>query len=248
MSTRVDASVRIDAAGRELLRQWLALPLGATVELDQLNMITNSERIDVQSLQAGVSDGPVCTTLSTLAPESFDRARDLLAGVRLASLGPHGLAMPVQIFGRAHAQLVDAVAAASARIASAIRDITGEVFADASAGLGYEALIHRGSVATGIELRHESELVLLRIYDGGALEADHAGLLDAICEDRQIELEQAAARLGITLTDRRQQYYEPGHPESLISAAVSRGEASLACATVLDAEAPVWRPRVLRAL
>jgi hypothetical protein len=237
MGIRVEALARIDPACHELLRQRLKLPLGASVDLDQLTILTDPEQIDLPRLQAGISGGPVCMTLSALAPDPFARARDLLAGAGLASLDPYGLAVPVQVLGNIHAALLEAVALASARVAAALRDIAAEAFTDVSAELGYKFSICRGAVATGIELRHESELVLLRIHDGGALEAEHAGLLEAICEDRQLALQQAAVGRGIIFANRRQQYYEAGSPGSLISVAVSRGDTSLARATALEAEA-----------
>jgi hypothetical protein len=150
----------------------------------------------------------------------------------------------------ARVELDSAVAAASSAIAGATRDITAEAFAGAAHELRYTVSMCRGTTATGLELRRANEVVLLRIHDGGAIESDHAGLLDGSCGDRQRELEEAVARRGITLTGRKQRNHGAYHGGELISAAASRGDASLARATVTDAEQvspPARGPRLFSA-
>jgi hypothetical protein len=64
-------------------------------------------------------------------------------------------------------------------------------------------------------------------------------LSDATCTDRQLELEQAAARRGIVLTQRNQHYHGAPRGGALIAAAGASGDPSLARATALAASQPV---------
>jgi len=126
-------------------------------------------------------------------------------------------------------------------VATATRDVTAESFAKAGTDLGYTVSVCQGSEATGIELRHDHEVLLPRIRNGGEIEADHARLVNATCGDRQLELEQAVGRRGVTLTNRRQRYHDASHGGNLITAAARR-DTSLARATVAEVE-PI-RPAV----
>ena len=78
--------------------------------------------------------------------------------------------------------------------------------------------------------------MLIRVHDGGEVEFDHAGLFDAACGERQLELEQGAERRGVTLTQRNQHYHGAPGGGALIAAAGASGDPSLARATALAAE------------
>lgn len=235
MSTRVTASTRMSAACQQLLRERLDLTLDATIELGNLNMIMETEQVSLPSLREIITAEPVSMTLGTLVPDLFEHTRGLLAAEESAA---ESAADPRALASLAQAGLADALAAAGAVIADTTRDITAEAFAEAGAELGYAVSVCRGDVATGIELRREHEIVLLRVEDGGSVESDHAGLADGTCGDRQRELEQAAARRGITLTHRDQEDHGTAAGGKLILAAAARRDPSLARATALDAQQP----------
>lgn len=122
-----------------------------------------------------------------------------------------------------------------------VRDIIANAFADAGLDLGYTVSVCGAEAATGLELRREHEIVLLRVHDSGEVEFDHAGLSDAACTDRQLKLEQAVARQGVVLTQRIQ--HDHGTPQggALIADALATGDPSLARATALTASRPTQR-------
>lgn len=231
MSTRVTASARMSAACQQLLRERLNLALDATVELGSLNTMLETETFSLHALREIITAEPVSMALGALAPDRFDHACELLANAEPA-------ADSGALTSSAQAGLADALATADAVIAAATRDITAEAFAAAGAELGYAVSVCRGDLATGIELRREHEILLLRVDDGGSVESDHAGLVDATCGDRQVELERAAARRGIALTRRDQDDHGTADGGKLIRAAAARRDPSLARATVLDAQQP----------
>ena len=229
MSTRVSASARISAACRQLVNQRLNIALGSSVDLGQVNTALDSGRIDLPTLQ-GMLTGEISGVLSTLAPVPFTRARDILTRPQMASVNPSALMLS------ARTELASAVSVASSAIAGATRDLTAEAFTEAGHELQYSVSMCRGATTTGIELRRATEVVLVRIHDGGLVETDHAGLVDSTCADRQHELEEAVARRGIELTRRTQKNHGAYNGGELIGAAASRGDPSLARATVTDAE------------
>jgi hypothetical protein len=237
MSTRVTASARISAACRQLVNQRLDIALGSTVELDRASTALASGRVDLPTLQGLVAVGEMASVLAMLAPAPLARARDILAGSGAAAASPSALIMS------ARAELASAVTMASSTIAGATRDVTAEAFAEAGTELQYAVSLCRGGTTTGVELRRAHEVLLLRIHDGGLVESDHAGLVDGTCGDRQRELEEAVARRGIELAGRKQLNHGTYQGGELISAAVSRGDESLARATVTDAEQPPPRTR-----
>jgi hypothetical protein len=236
MSTRVSASATISAACRDLVNRRLNITLGSTVDLGRVQSALDSGRIDLPALH-GIMTGEIEGVLSALAPAPFARARDILAGPALGAGHPSALMLS------ARTELASAVTTARSAIAGATRDVTADAFAEAGRELQYTVSLCRGISATGIELRRPNEVMLVRIHDGGAIESDHAGLVDNSCADRQHELEEAVARRGIALTGRKQLNHGAYNGGDLISAAAALGDPSLARATVTDTERPVMDPR-----
>jgi len=236
MSTRVSASARISAACRDLVNQRLNITLSPAVDLGQVQSALDSGRVDLPSLR-GMVAGEISGVLSALAPAPFARAQGILAGPAPGAGGASALMLS------ARTELTSAVTAARSAIAGATRDVTADAFAEAGRELQYTVSLCRGASATGIELRRTNEVMLLRIHDGGAIESDHAGLVDSGCTDRQRELEEAVSRRGIVLTGRKQLNHGAYNGGDLISAAASLGDPSLARATVTSAERTGARPR-----
>lgn len=245
MSTRVNGSVQMSAACRELLSQRLSIPLGASIALDDLSALLCASRPAVIArLQQLVGAPTLSTVLGKLAPAQFSRAASLLAAPGLPGGG-----MPVtgpqlttarqtpDTARAARAELADAVAVAEARIARESRDLTADAFAGAAEELGYVISSRfRGDTASGLELRRQHELIMLLVHDDGTVESDHAGLSDAVCGSRQVELEAAARRRGITLTNRRELSHMQAGGGDLITLAARRRDPSLARAAVLASE------------
>lgn len=118
MSTRVSASAMLSAAFQEQLREQLGLHLDPVVELGRLHAFLDSERIDVPAIEEIISAETVSSVLGKLAPGAFGRVCDLLARAWDAAPDQQALAASAQ------AKLAEAVAAADARIAAAMRGIT----------------------------------------------------------------------------------------------------------------------------
>jgi hypothetical protein len=236
MSTRVTASTRISAACRDLVNRRLHITLGSTVDLGQVQSALDSGQVDLAALRGMVS-GEIEGVLSALAPAPFARARDILAGPTLRADHPSASMLSARV------ELASAVTTARSAIAGATRDVTADAFTEAGRELDYTVSLCRGASVTGIELRRPHEVILMRIHDGGAIESDHAGLVDNRCTDRQRELEEAVARHGIALTGRKQLNHGAANGGGLISAAASLADPSLARATVTDAERPAAGPR-----
>jgi hypothetical protein len=231
MSTRVTASARLSTACRQQLREQLGLSLDPAVELGRLSSIMESGRLSLPALQEMISAPEVNSVLSALAPAEFGGASALLSST--GNPDPQALAASLQD------ELAGAVAAADAAVAATARDITANAFAESGVELGYTVSACRADAATGLELRREHEIVLLRIHDGGEVDFDHAGLFDSACGERQLQLEQGAERRGITLTQRSQYYHGAPSGGELIAAAGASGDPSLARATALAAGQPV---------
>jgi len=230
MSTRITAAARLTATCRQQLRDQLSLNLDPAAELGRVSALMASARITLPDLQELVSNPMVSSVLATLAPVQFGEVRNLLADARNPS--PLALATSLQ------AGLAQAIAAADAKVTATARDITANGFAESGLDLGYTVSVCHAETATGLELRREHEIVLVRVQDGGDVEFDHAGLFDAACTDRQLELEQAAARRGVILTQRNQHYHGAPDGGALIAAAGASGDPSLARATALAASRP----------
>lgn len=230
MSTRVTASARLSTACQQQLRDQLGLSLDPAVELGRLSSIMESGCISLPALQEIISAPAVSSMLGALAPAEFGGVSTLLAAA--GNPDPQALAASLQ------AGLAGAVAVADATVTATARDITASAFAESGLELGYTVSACRAETATGLELRREHEIVLLRVHDGGEVEFDHAGLFDAACGGRQLALEQGAERRGVALTQRNQHYHgAPGGGE-LIAAAGASGDPSLARATALAAGQP----------
>lgn len=229
MSTRVVTNTRLAVACQELARQQLRLPAAATMDLSGLRTALGTvQRIDLPALGQLVSAAPVRMTLGTLAPAPFGTVSQLLSSQR------PGADLETAA-DSAREALGSALSMASAAIGAATRDITAEAFTAAGRELGYTIAVCRGDVATGIELRRDHELVLMRVDDDGAVESDHAGLAGSECGDRQRELEEAAARRGVVITRRDEQRHASARGGELIRAAAGRRDPSLARAVALSA-------------
>jgi len=230
MSTRALTSTRLAVACQELARQQLRLPAAATLDLSGLRTALGAvQRIDLPAIGRLVSSAPVRMTLGALAPAAFGTVSQLLAGQR-PGVDPETAA------ASAREALGSALSTASAAIGAATRDITAEAFTTAGRELGYTISVCRGDAATGIELRRDHELMLMRVDDGGAVESDHAGLPGGAGGDRQRELEEAAARRGVVITRRDERRHSSGRGGELIRAAAGRRDPSLARAVALSAQ------------
>jgi hypothetical protein len=238
MSTRITAAARLSATCRQQLREQLSLDLDPADELGRVSALMESAQITLPDLQQLVSTPTVSSVLGTLAPAEFSEVSSLLTGAR--HLNPLDLASSVQ------AGLAEAIAVADAKVTATARDITADVFAESGLDLGYTVSVCQAEAATGLELRREHEVVLVRVHDGGDVEFDHAGLFDAACTDRQLELEQAAERRGIVLTQRNQHYHGAPRGGALIAAAAASGDPSLARATALAASQPAQQASARR--
>jgi hypothetical protein len=241
MSTRVSATVKMTAACQDLVRHRLQLPPTATAQLESLKAMMATGRAELPALRQMVGRETVRSTLGALAPAAFQQACTMLTTAKVPGISQAAFAASVQ------SQLSDAVSAAETSIANATRALTADAFAQAGADLGYTVSVCAGNSTTGMELRRNHELILLRIHNGGAVESDQAGLKDATCGDRQRELEEGAARLGITFADRCQRNHGLAVGGDLITTAARQHDTSLARATVRDAEpasAPERGPRL----
>jgi hypothetical protein len=230
MSTRVTAAARLSATCREQLREQLRLSLDPAPELDRLSSVVESGRLSLPDLQEMISVPAVSSVLGTLAPAEFGEIQSLLAGA--GSPDPQTLAADLQ------AELAAAVTAAATAVNATARDITAKALEDSALELDYAVSTCRADTATGIEMRRGNEIVLMRVHDSGEVEFDHAGLSDGACGERQIQLERAAERRGVTLTQRNQSYHGAPRGGELIAAAGASGDPSLARATALAAAAP----------
>ena len=233
MSTRVLTNTRLAVACQELARQQLQLPATATLDLSGLRAaLTSVQRIDLPTLGQLVSAAPVRMTLGALAPTAFGTVSQLLTSQRPGVDADTAAVSAREALGRA-------LTTASAAIGATTRDITAEAFTEAGRELGYTISVCRSDVATGIELRRDHELVLMRVDDDGTVESDHAGLVGSACGDRQRELEEAAARRGLVITHRDEQRHSSARGGELIRAAAGRRDPSLARAVALSARPAV---------
>jgi hypothetical protein len=227
MSTMVTASARLTAQSRQHLREQLGLSLDPAAELDRLSSILESGMAGLPALQQMIGTTEASMALTALAPVEFGELTSLLADA--GNLGEQTLAESLQ------SGLAEAVAVADARITAAARDMTANAFAESGAELGYTAWVFSADAATGVELRRDHEVVLVRVHDDGAVDFDHAGLFDAACGERQLQLERGAERRGVVLTQRNQRYHKASGGGELIAAAGASGDPSLARATALAA-------------
>jgi hypothetical protein len=235
MSTRALTHARLAVACQELARQQLRLSAAATLDLSGLSTALGTvQRIDLATIGELVSAAPVRMTLGALAPAAFGVVSQLLSGQQ-SGVDPETAATS------AREALGSALSTASAAIGAATRDIAAEAFMAAGRELGYTISVCHGDVATGIELRRDHELMLMRVDDDGVVESDHAGLADSTCGDRQRELEEAAARRGLAITHRDEQRNSSAQGGELIRAAAGRRDPSLARAVALSVRPAVPR-------
>lgn len=228
MSTRVMGSAELNAACRELVSQQLNISLHHDLVLGELATALDAGRLDLPAIQSLVADREISGVLAALAPVSFGKVTQGLDSLDLTG-------QPAALLS-VRSDLAEAALTANTAIDTATRDLTVAAFAEAAVELGYTVLPERGAEVTGLELRRDNELLLLRVHDGGLVESDHAGLADARCGDRQRELEEGAARRGVLLTNRKQHEHGSYQGGELIAAAAVRGEVNLARATVVDHE------------
>lgn len=227
MSTRVTASAMLSATCRQQLREQFGLSLDPEAELGRLGQIMQSGQVGLPTLMEMAVASETSSVLQALAPEEFAALRMTVADG--TPLDAPALTTALQ------AGLAGAVGAARAAITIAARDITANAFAEAGAELGYTVSVCQGDAATGVEMRRDHEVVLVRVHDSGDVELDHAGLFDASCGERQLRLEQGAERRGVRLTRRNQEFHGAASGGELIAAAAATGDASLARATALAA-------------
>jgi hypothetical protein len=230
VSSNVVTNIRLRAACAELAHEKLHLGAAATLDLSGLRAAMDATaRIDLPAIQQMIGTESVRLTLSGLAPAAFGNVTQFASG-------PQYGADAADAAASAQAALATAVATAAAAIGVVTRDVTADAFAAAGAELGYQVAVCRGDAATGIEMRRDHEIVLMRVDDSGAVESDHAGLADATCGDRQHELEAAAARRGVVVTERREQHHGSADGGQLIRIAAARRDPSLARAVILAAQ------------
>jgi hypothetical protein len=207
MRTRFSASARLSPACREQLGRQFALHLDPMVEVGRLYARLDAERLDTVALRDMINTEAARSVFGTLAPREFGHACELLARAGHAAQDQQALAMSVQ------EELTAVVAVADAAVTGAARDLTAGAVLQAAFEF-YDAIsARRGATATDVELRRGPEVVLLTIRDGGDMDIDHAGLLAETCGERQIRLERAVQRRGITLTRHHQRFHDEAEGE-----------------------------------
>lgn len=239
MSTQVTQNAVMTAACQELVSHRLNIPTGQPLDLGQLRATLDAGRINLADMRSMAANAQLTGVLGRLAPTPFAKARAALA----MPTTPTNAAV---VTAAAHSALAEAVSTAGSLIAGATRDLTVQAFTEAAAELGYTHYTYRGLAATGIELRRDNDLLLLRVHDGGTVESDHMGIEGGACGDRQRELEAAVARRGITFTGRKQYNHGSRAGGDLIAAAARKDPSSLARATVFDAQQRAASPHGAR--
>jgi hypothetical protein len=194
MSTRVIATVKLTAACRHDLREQLGLSVDPASELSRLDAIIGSRQLTVAGLRQLISTATASSVLSALAAAEFSRVRARLEGGSRSVL--ETTAADLQ------AELAETLAVAAALVAAATRGMTADILAESGRELGYAATTHHSDSATCIELRRGPEIILVGIHDGGNVEFDHGGFTGYGCGEHQLELELAAERRGVFITQR----------------------------------------------
>lgn len=194
MSARVIATARLTATCRHELCEQLRLSVDPTSGLSHLNCIVGSRQLTLPDLQQLVSTPSARSVLSTLAPAEFNRVRAHMEGGSRSAL--ETTAADLQ------SELAETVTVATTVVTVATRDITANTIAKSGRELGYTVATHRAENATCVELRRGHETVMVRVHDGGNMEFDHAGLTDDTCGEHQLQLERAAKRHGVLITER----------------------------------------------
>jgi hypothetical protein len=191
MSTRLIATVRVNANCRREIRKKLRLSVDPASELSHLNSILGSRRLTLPDLRRLVSEPRASSVLSTLAPAEFSRVRARLADGRRSAL--ETTAADLQ------AELAETLLVATAVVAVATQGITVTTFAESGLELGYNVTTHQAESATCVELRRGHEVVLVVVHDDGRVEFDHDG---PACEERHLQLQRVAERRGVFISQR----------------------------------------------
>jgi hypothetical protein len=193
MSTRVIATVRLNATCHRELCEQLGLSVDPVGELSRLNSIIGSGQLSLPDLQQMISTPSASVALCTLAPAEFSRVRAHTEGGSRSAL--ETTAADLQ------AELAETLAVATIAVMTSTRDITANTFAESGRELGYAVTTQQAETATFVELRRGQGVVSVAVHNGGKVEFDHCGLTDT-CAERQFELERAAERRGVFVTQR----------------------------------------------
>jgi hypothetical protein len=99
-------------------------------------------------------------------------------------------------------ELAESLAVATTVVTAATRDITASTIAESALSLGYAVTTYHAETATCVELCRGQEIVLVKVHDGGNVEFDHGGITNDACGGNQLQLERAAKRRGVFITQR----------------------------------------------
>jgi hypothetical protein len=175
------------------------------------------------------------TLLTGIADAEFQRARHLTQQARISMAGAAGA--PDHLAAAAAAQLRAALLTGASELGRQERLLVATIAERACGHLGYLVTRHDGRTTTGLEARLDHEILLMSVANQGAVEVDHAGLVDAACLDRQADLEREMSRLGADLVTTDRVTHGDRRGGALIAAAAGRGRESLAHGVVGATEA-----------
>jgi hypothetical protein len=192
MSTRLIATVRVNASYRHEIRQKLRLSVDPASELSHLNSILGSRQLTLPDLRRLISEPSASSVLSTLAPAEFSRVCARLEDGRRSAL--ETTAADLQ------AELAETLMVATTVVAVATQGITVTAFAESGLELGYNVTTHQAESVTCVELRRGHELVLVVVHDDGSVEFDHGGLAGRACDEEHLQLQRAAERRGVFIS------------------------------------------------
>jgi hypothetical protein len=246
MSTYSAAWVRFNASLESAGPEMAADRIRAAVLHDLARTITVPAAISLQQLEstwaavAAAVPGHAAV-LTAIAGAEFDRARHLTQQTRMTMAGAAGT--PDHLAAAAAAALRAALLTGASELGRQERLLVAAIAVEACARLGYEVTRHDGRSMTGVEARRGHEVILMSVASQGALEVDHAGLVDNACLDRQAALEREMSRLGADLIATDRVSHGDYRGGTLIAAAAGRGAESLAHGVVGAKEATgVHRP------
>jgi hypothetical protein len=194
MSTRVIATAKLTAACRHDLREQLGLSADPADELSRLDSIIGSRQLTVPDLRQLISTPNASSVLTALVLAEFSRVRARLEGGSRSAL--ETTAADLQ------AELAETVAIAATVVTAATRGMTANILAESGRELGYTVTTHHCDSAACIELRRGPEIVLIEVHDGGGVDFDHGGLTGDAHGEHQLQLERAAERRGVFVTQR----------------------------------------------
>jgi hypothetical protein len=236
VSSQTSARTQLQGQCAALLRQELSIPISTSAVLTDCRTALAARAVSLAGVHAALDNVPteVRATLNTLAPSETTLIDSCLARADAAAVTGN-IDTSTLLAADARRHLDAALARAATRIDVAVRGITTRAAIESAAELGYTAQVCEGAVATGLDLRRGHEILLLAVHDGGLVEADHAGLADATCDDRQRALEKALARRGVQLIGTRRVAHRSERGGTLIAGAARRNDASLARAAAAEA-------------